>query len=215
MISSFTPTASRCSSPAGSRDPRRSSRTSRARAYGAGHHPSERPGDPVHSRGVSPVSGRRRSTEAGLRVVLLGTDIRNRRSERRRRAPTQNGTSGSRTSSTPPESPTPAGVSSTDEIGPIPRVPQGGSARFPKGLPERIPAERRREDGTTGELLMLKVDRRPVLGHVDRTQPSANWLRFLKEERAKYPEEESVHLIPPSCLPTERRLRGRGREGSG
>lgn len=86
-------------------------------------------------------------------------------------------------------------VLSGDEIGPIQLIPQGGSGWFPTGLPGRIPAEYHKEFGTTYYFLMLNVYHQQLSGQVAPTKHAVRWLEFLKEERAKYPDDQLVYII--------------------
>lgn len=86
-------------------------------------------------------------------------------------------------------------VLSGDEIGPIQLIPQGGSGWFPEKRPGRIPAEYRKEFGTTYYFLMLNVYHQQLSGQVVLTKHAVNWLEFLKEERAKYPMDQVVYII--------------------
>ncbi len=86
-------------------------------------------------------------------------------------------------------------VLSMDEIGPIQLVPHGGEGWFPKQWPARIPAEYERKFGTVYYFLTLNVFHQRLHGQVYRTKHAANWLCYLKRERAKYPPEQWVNLI--------------------
>ena len=86
-------------------------------------------------------------------------------------------------------------VLSGDEIGPIQLIPQGGSGWFPEKRPGRIPAEYRKEFGTTYYFLMLNVYHQQLSGQVVPTKHAVNWLEFLREERAKYPMDQVVYII--------------------
>jgi len=86
-------------------------------------------------------------------------------------------------------------VLSLDEIGPIQLIPQGGSGWFERERPGRIPAEYHKGLGTTYYFLALNVYHQELSGRIYRTKHAVNWLEFLKEERAKYPEDEVVYMI--------------------
>ncbi|EQD74553.1 transposase, partial [mine drainage metagenome] len=86
-------------------------------------------------------------------------------------------------------------VLSSDEIGPIQRIPHGGQGWFPEKRPARIPAEYEREFGTVYYFLTLNVFHQRLFGRVYRTKHSVNWLDYLKDVRARYPPDRWLNLI--------------------
>jgi transposase len=86
-------------------------------------------------------------------------------------------------------------VLSADEIGPISLKPQEGKGWFRAKRPGRVSATYHKSAGTRYEYLCLNVYHQQIFLRQEERKGGRVWLRFLKYQRAKYPEDQRVYII--------------------
>lgn len=86
-------------------------------------------------------------------------------------------------------------VVSVDEMGPISLQPYGGHTWARSGHPDRVPAPYKRLGGVRH--LMGAYDYYPkrLRGYLSRRKTGADWVRFLRWVRSKYPVGGRIYLI--------------------
>ena len=86
-------------------------------------------------------------------------------------------------------------VLSVDEIGPVSLQPRGGKGWFPKGKAGTIPATYTKTEGVRYEYACLNIFHQQLSVRQEQHKGKRIWLRFLKYQRAKYPEDQRVYII--------------------
>ena len=86
-------------------------------------------------------------------------------------------------------------VLSADEIGFVSLQPQGEKGWLPKGKAGTIPATYTKNEGVRYEYSCLNVFHQQLSVRQEQHKGWRIWLRFLKYQRAKYPEGQRIYII--------------------
>ena len=86
-------------------------------------------------------------------------------------------------------------VLSMDEIGPVSLMPHGGTGWFREKKPDRVPATYQRLKGTRYEYMCVNVYHKQLSVWQQRKKGGKYWLKFLKRERSRYPDNQNVYVI--------------------
>jgi hypothetical protein len=107
-------------------------------------------------------------------------------------------------------------VVSVDEMGPISLQPYGGHTWARSGHPDRVPATYKRLGGVHYLMGAYDYYHQRFRGYLSRRKTGADWVRFLRWVRSKYPSEGRIYLIQDNLFPpTPPRRRWRRPEGRG
>ncbi len=106
-------------------------------------------------------------------------------------------------------------VVSVDEMGPISLQPYGGHTWARSGHPDRVPATYKRLGGVRYLMGAYDYYHKRLRGFLSRRKTGAEWVRFLRWVRSKYPSGGRIYLIQdnlsthttPAAVAEARRLR--------
>jgi transposase len=106
-------------------------------------------------------------------------------------------------------------VVSVDEMGPISLQPYAGHTWARSGHPDRVPATYKRLGGVRYLMGAYDYYHRRFRGYLSRRKTGADWVRFLRWVRSKYPFGGRIYLIQdnlsthttPAAMAEARRLR--------
>jgi transposase len=106
-------------------------------------------------------------------------------------------------------------VVSVDEMGPISLQPHGGHTWARSGHPDRVPATYKRLGGVRYLMGAYDYYHQRFRGYLSRRKTGADWVRFLRWVRSKYPSGGRIYLIQddlsthttPAAVAEARRLR--------
>ncbi|MDG6933749.1 MAG: transposase [Nitrososphaerota archaeon] len=73
--------------------------------------------------------------------------------------------------------------------------PYGGVGIFPKGHPDRVPAQHVRSRGIRYEYMCLNVYHQRLSVSQQKHKGWRPWLKFISHERSRYPQAQRVYLI--------------------
>ena len=79
-----------------------------------------------------------------------------------------------------------------DEIGPVSLKPHGGMGIFPRGHPDRVPAQHVRRQGIRYEYMCLNVYHQRLSVSQQKHKGWRPWLKFISHERDRYPPDQRV-----------------------
>jgi transposase len=86
-------------------------------------------------------------------------------------------------------------VVSVDEMGPISLQPYGGRTWARSGHPDRVPATYKRLGGVRYLMGAYDYYHKRLRGYLSRRKTGADWVRFLRWVRSKYPSGGRIYLI--------------------
>jgi transposase len=86
-------------------------------------------------------------------------------------------------------------VVSVDEMGPISLQPYGGHTWARSGHPDRVPATYHRHGGVRYLMGAYDYYHKRLRGYLSRRKTGADWVRFLRWVRSKYPSGNRIYLI--------------------
>ena len=104
-------------------------------------------------------------------------------------------------------------VVSVDEMGPISLQPYGGHTWARSGHPDRVPATYKWLGGVRYLMGAYDYYHKRLRGFLSRRKTGAEWVRFLRWVRSKYPSGGRIYLIQDNSPRTPPRWRWRRLEG--